>query len=62
MNENGKSRDFEQERMERIESAMKHEGAASWSMERANDPKIILKPVSSQFVFKDKSNHITYCK
>ena len=43
---------------------MKDEGAASWSMERAKakDPQIVLKPVPSQLVFKDKPNQIIYCK
>ena len=61
-NEDEMPQDHEKERLERMESAMRHEGSVSWSMERARAPQVLLQAVPSELIFEDKPKQINYCK
>ena len=51
-------------RLERVESAMKDEGAAAWSMQKAKESLYLkdLPAVKSRFNFETKKDQVSYCK
>ena len=51
-------------RLEKVESAMKDEGAATWSMQKARESLFLkdLQAVKSRSTFETKNDQVSYCK